>query len=90
MFSLVYSVDWLSFPLLTYIALKSSAAVKIMKDSPLVSVVTHLFWMRRLRQGVLTVLPVLGVDTLQPEEAGELYEDLEEDSGQTHQRSEYQ
>ena len=39
---------------------------------------------------VLTVHPVLSVDTFQAEEAGELYEDLDEDSGQADKHSEYQ
>ena len=39
---------------------------------------------------VLTVLPVLSVDTFQSQEAGELDDDLDDDSGQTHKHSEYQ
>ena len=34
--------------------------------------------------------PVLTVDTFQPQEAGELYDDLDDDSSQAHKHSEYQ
>ena len=40
---------------------------------------------------VLTpVHAVLAVDTFQPQEAGELYDDLDDDSRQAHKHSEYQ